>query len=151
MVRLAVGYPDRAEEHDVLLRRVARRAEAVSVDPVVDAATVLALQAGVEACSVDPDVAYYCVDLAAATRRDPRLELGASPRGSQSLLILARALAAMDGRDFALPEDVKRVAVPALAHRVVVTPTAWASGVQPDQVVADLLDQVAGPPSADAA
>ncbi|MDR1807033.1 MAG: MoxR family ATPase [Propionibacteriaceae bacterium] len=147
MVRLAVGYPERDEEQDILLRRVARREEAVTVNQVVDAATVRALQAGVEACAVDPDVAAYCVDLAAATRRHVSLELGASPRGSQNLLLLARALAAMDGRAFALPEDVKRVAVPVLAHRVVVTPTAWAGGLQPEDVIRGLLDQVAGPPS----
>ncbi|ACZ30807.1 ATPase associated with various cellular activities AAA_3 [Xylanimonas cellulosilytica DSM 15894] len=145
MVRLAVGYPDRAQEAEVLLRRVARRQEAAPVSPVVDAATVLAMQAGVEAVAVDRDVVRYCVDLAAATRSHTSLEVGASPRGSQNLLLLARAVAVLAGRDYALPEDVKRVAVPVLAHRLTLTPTAWASAVRAEDVVTDLLRTVAGP------
>ncbi|WP_425953661.1 AAA family ATPase [Xylanimonas sp. McL0601] len=145
MVRLAVGYPDRDQESEVLLRRVARRQEAAPVRPVVDAATVLAMQAGVEAVEVDHDVVRYCVDLAAATRAHASLEVGASPRGSQNLLLLARAVAVLDGRDYALPEDVKRVAVPVLAHRLTLTPTAWASAVRTEGVVQELLGTVAGP------
>lgn len=145
MVRLAVGYPDREQEREVLLRRVARRTEAAPVSRVVDAATVLAMQAGVEATAVDPDVAAYCVDLAAATRGHRALEVGASPRGSQNLLLLARAVAVLDGRDFVLPEDVKRVAVPVLAHRITLTPTAWAGAVRPEDVITELLASVPGP------
>jgi MoxR-like ATPase len=145
MVRLAAGYPSRAGEAEIVLRRVARRQEAVSVSQVTDAATVLALQAGVEAVDVDPDVVGYCVDLAAATRLHPALEVGASPRGSQNLLLVARAVAALDGRDYVVPEDVKRVAVAVLAHRVVLTPTAWASDAKPELIIGDLLARVPGP------
>ncbi len=112
MVRLAVGYPSREGEHEVLTRRIARRQEPAPVAQVIDSATVLAMQAGVESLPVDPDVVAYCVDLAAGTRRHSALEVGASPRGSQNLVLLARAVAAMDGRDFVLPEDVKRVRRP---------------------------------------
>jgi MoxR-like ATPase len=145
MVRLAVGYPDAEQEREVLLRRIARRAEAAPVRTVVDAPTVLAMQAGVEAVEVDPDVARYCVDLAAATRGHASLEVGASPRGSQNLLLLARAVAVLDGRDHVLPEDVKRVGVPVLAHRLTLTPTAWAAAARPEDVVAELLSTVPGP------
>jgi MoxR-like ATPase len=145
MVRLAVGYPDRAQEGEILLRRIARREEAARVSRVVDAPTVRAMQAGVEATAVDPDVAAYCVDLAAATRGHSALEVGASPRGSQNLLLLSRAVAVLDGRDFVLPEDVKRVAVPVLAHRLTLTPTAWAGAVRPEDVVTELLGRVPGP------
>jgi MoxR-like ATPase len=145
MVRLAVGYPGREQETEVLLRRIARGQEAAPVNPVVDAATVLAMQAGVEAVSVDHDVARYCVDLATATRSHPAIEVGASPRGSQNLLLLARAVAVLDGRDYALPEDVKRIAVPVLAHRLTLTPTAWASAVRAEDVVTGLLATVPGP------
>ena len=145
MVRLAVGYPSREGEREVLVRRIARRQEAAPVSQVIDSATVLALQAGVEALPVDPDVVSYCVDLAAATRRHPALEVGASPRGSQNLVLLARAVAALDGRDYVLPEDVKRIAVPVLAHRLTLTATAWASGRRPETVVTELLASVAGP------
>ena len=145
MVRLAVGYPDREQEADVLLRRVARRTELATVSRVVDAEQVLAMQAGVEAVRVDEDVVRYCVDLAAATRRLAQLEVGASPRGSQNLLLLARAVAVLDGRDFVLPEDVKRVAVPVLAHRLTLSPTAWAAGLSTEALVRELLTSVAGP------
>ena len=145
MVRLAVGYPNRDGEREVLTRRIARQQEAAPVSQVIDASTVLAMQAGVEATPVDPDVVAYCVDLAAATRRHPALEVGASPRGSQNLVLLARAVAALDGRDTVLPEDVKRVAVAVLAHRLTLTATAWASGQRPEAVVSELLASVAGP------
>lgn len=145
MVRLGVGYPGRDEEREVLRRRLDRRQEQAEVRQVVDARTVLAMQAGVEATEVDPDVLTYCVDLVAATRADSQLEVGASPRGSQNLVLLARAVAALDGRDYVLPEDVKRVAVPVLAHRLTLTPTAWASNAQPQAVVRAILDRVPGP------
>lgn len=145
MVRLAVGYPTREGERDIVQRRIARQQEAAPVSQVVDAATVIAMQAGVEALPVDPDVIAYCVDLVDATRRHPALEVGASPRGSQNLVLLARAVAVLEGRDVVLPEDVKRVAVPVLAHRLTLTATAWASGRRPEAVVTELLASVPGP------
>jgi len=145
MVRLAVGYPDRAGEAEVLTRRLERRHEAADVRTIVDAATLLAMQAGVEAVAVEPDVVRYCVDLAAATRAHDAVELGASPRGSQALVLVARALAVLAGRDFVTPEDVKAVAVPALAHRLTLTPQTWASGMQSQDVVTRVLDSVPGP------
>jgi MoxR-like ATPase len=148
MVRLAVGYPDRAQEQDILNRRVQRRTEDTAVQQVVDSATVLRMQAGVEAIDVDPDIVGYCVDLAAATRKHPQLDIGASPRGSQNLLLLARGLAVLDGRDYVIPEDVKRSAIPVLAHRVTLTPTAWAQGVAAADIIGRILDSVPGPSTA---
>jgi MoxR-like ATPase len=145
MVRLSVGYPDRAAEADVLGRRLARRTEEASVRAVADPRTLLAMQAGVEAVPVDPDVVGYCVDLAAGTRAHPAVEVGASPRGSQALVLVARAMAVLDGRDFVTPEDVKQVAVSALAHRITLTPQAWATGTQPAAVVEALLGTVPVP------
>jgi MoxR-like ATPase len=151
MVRLAVGYLDRDAEVDVLDRRLARRHEEVEVARVVDPQTLLAMQAGVEHVAVDRDVLRYCVDLAAATRRHPAVEVGASPRGTQALVLVARGAAVLSGRGFVTPEDVKSIAVPALAHRLTLTPQAWAQGTQPEAVVTSLLDQVAGPTSAPSA
>ncbi|HEX8487257.1 MAG TPA: MoxR family ATPase [Propionibacteriaceae bacterium] len=145
MVRLAVGYPDREAEADVLTRRLLRRHEEADVRAVVDPATVLAMQAGVEAVQVDADVLRYCVDLAAATRRHPAVEVGASPRGSQALVLVARALAVLSGRDYVTPEDVKAIAVSALAHRLTLTPQTWATGLQPADVITTLLGSVPGP------
>ncbi|UZN03145.1 AAA family ATPase [Cellulomonas sp. S1-8] len=148
MVRLAVGYPERSAEVDVLARRLARRQEGASVRQVVDVPTLLAMQAGVEDVAVDGDVLAYCVDLAAATRAHRAVEVGASPRGSQALVLVARALAVLDGRDYVTPEDVKAVAAPALAHRLSLTPQAWAAGLAPEAVVTEVLAQVAGPTTA---
>lgn len=145
MVRLAVGYPDRDAEADVLTRRLERRQEAAPVGQVVDAQTVLAMQAGIEAVRVDPDVIAYCVDIAAATRRHEAVEVGASPRGSQALVLVARALAVLSGRRFVAPEDVKAVAVPALAHRMTLTPSSWAAGVAAEDVVREVVGLVPGP------
>ena len=145
MVRLAVGYPEREAETDVLLRRLDRRQEAAPVRQVVDAATVLAMQAGVEAVHVDHDIVGYCVDLAAATRAHDAVDVGATPRGSQALLLVSRALAVASGRRFVTPEDVKAVAVPTLAHRITLTPATWAAGVAAEDVVREVLGRTAGP------
>lgn len=151
MVRLAVGYPVRAAEVDVLLRRVARRAEPAPVASVITGIDLMRLQAAVEAIDVDQDVAGYCVDLAAATRDHPSVEVGASPRGAQSLMLVARAVAAIDGRAFVTPEDVKEVAVAALAHRLTLTPQSWASGTSSIEVVSEVLARVPGPAAAPSA
>ncbi len=147
LVRLTVGYADRDGEAQVLRNRVQRRREAAPIAPVIDAGTLLAMQAAVEGVFVDDDVIAYCVDLAAATRRVPQVQVGASPRGSQGLLLLARALAVLDGRGFVTPEDVKRCAVPVLAHRLTLTPQAWAGGIDPAAVVQRAVAEVAGPPA----
>ena len=145
MVRIGVGYPNHDAEVDVLSRRLARRREEAPVTRVVDARTLLAMQAGVEAVAVHPDVVRYCVDLAAATRRHESVEIGASPRGSQALMLVARALAVISGRRFVAPEDVKAVGVAALAHRITLTPATWAAGVVADDVVAEVLKRVPTP------
>jgi MoxR-like ATPase len=144
-VRVSVGYLAPASETDVLLRRLDRRTDQTTVDQVVDASTLLAMQAGIEAVRVDPDVVRYCVALAAATRRHQAVEVGASPRGSLALMLVARALAVVDGRGYVTPEDVKAVTVPALAHRIMLTPSTWAAGVQAEDVVRSVLAQVTGP------
>jgi MoxR-like ATPase len=148
LLRLGVGYPEPDEEAEVLRRRVARRAETGSVPAVIDTERLLALQRGVEHVDPDPDVQRYCVSLAAATRRHPAVEVGASPRGSLALLLVARALAVLDGRDVVLPEDVKDCAVPALAHRLSLRPETWSSGTTGVDVVRELLGRVPVPPSA---
>jgi MoxR-like ATPase len=146
MVRLSVGYPSRTGEQRVLLNRVDRRHEVAEIEAVVTPEDMLAMQASVERVHVDDDIALYCVDLAAATRTSREVQVGASPRGAQGLMLVARARAVMDGRDFVTPEDVKSAAVPVLAHRISLTPQAWANGVDPAEVVRGVVAQVAGPP-----
>ncbi|MBO1756012.1 MoxR family ATPase [Allobranchiibius sp. CTAmp26] len=145
--RIAFGYPDEAEEIDVLERRMARREEAITLSPVVDAAELIAMQDAVEQVRVDPSVTQYCVRLATATRSHGQLALGASPRGSLALVLLARAVAVVRGRDFVTPEDVKSVATAVLAHRVSVLPELWMTSVSGVDVVRELLQTVAAPSS----
>jgi MoxR-like ATPase len=147
MVRLAVGYPERDGETSILLNRVERRHEVATVAPVIDAPALAAMQAGIERVFVEPDIARYCVDIATATRRHSAIEVGSSPRGSQGLMLVARALAVIDGRDFVTPEDIKRVAVPVLAHRLSLTTQAWANGTRAADVVSGIIAEVAGPPT----
>ncbi|ONI86342.1 ATPase [Saccharothrix sp. ALI-22-I] len=147
LLRLDIGYPPPAEEVEVLRRRLSRQREETEVEPVLDAARLRQLQHGVEQVSVDDDVLRYCVDLASASRAHTAVEVGASPRGAQALVLVARALAVLDGRDFVLPEDVKECAVAALAHRITLRPETWTSGVTGVEVVTELLGRVAGPAS----
>jgi MoxR-like ATPase len=151
MVRLAAGYPSRSGEQRVLLNRVERRREVASVEAVISAEQLRAMQLGIENVEVDDDIALYCVDLAAATRTHGAVLVGASPRGAQGLMLVARALAVMGGRDYVTPEDVKRIAVPVLAHRLSLTAQAWANGVDPAAIILDVADEVPGPPAVGAA
>jgi MoxR-like ATPase len=145
LLRLDIGYPPPEEEAEVLRRRIARRREEVVLDAVITAERLAELQAGIERIDVDEDVLRYCVDLANATRGHRTVEVGASPRGSQALLLVSRVLAVLAGRDYVLPEDVKECAVPALAHRMTLRAETWTSGVTGEQVVTELLGSVPGP------
>jgi MoxR-like ATPase len=144
-VKTSLGYPDVAGEMELLDKRASRRSIAPTVDPVSDPDTVLALQDLAEDVRVDEKVRRYIVDLARATREDPRTEVGVSPRGIQRVFEAVRARAVIDGRDYAAPEDVKRLAEAAMAHRLVLTTEASVEGVDPRTVVADALDRVAVP------
>ncbi len=148
LVRVSFGYPSREEEWGVLQRRVARRQEESTVDPVVDGETLIAMQQAIEDVVVEDSVGRYMVELATATREAPQVIVGASPRGSLALMLMSRAVAAMAGRDFVVPEDVKRVAVAALAHRVTLKPEMWLKRVDSTQVVTSVLNAVPAPVTA---
>ncbi|WP_246099852.1 AAA family ATPase [Tessaracoccus rhinocerotis] len=145
LLRLSFGYPTIDEEWDVLARRIGRGQEDQSVPAVIDAEGVLALQAAVEEVHVAESVGRYAIDVVRATREHPDTLVGASPRGSLALLVCARAMALIEGRDFVVPEDVKRLAVPALAHRIVIRPELWLGDVAPSGVVASVLESVPVP------
>ena len=147
LLRVSFGYPDQAEEFDVLQRRMARRREEATVPPVVDGATLLAMQAALEDVVVEDSISRYLIEVVRATRADERVLVGASPRGSLALLLLARAKAVLAGRDFVVPEDVKDLAVPALAHRITLRPEMWLQRIEPDRVVLDAVAAVAVPAS----
>jgi MoxR-like ATPase len=147
LLRVSFGYPSPDEEWEVLRRRMGRRQEEAEVPPVVDASTLLAMQAAMEEVGVENSVGGYIVALTAATRAHPNVLVGASPRGSLALLLLSRAWAAISGRTYVVPEDVKAVAVPALAHRITLRPELWLRRVEPATVVADVLERTPVPAS----
>jgi MoxR-like ATPase len=145
LVRLSIGYPSRDHQHTILQQRATRGADEVVLNRVIDRETLLRMQAGMEQVYVSESVAYYIVDLVEATRTSASVQVGASPRGSLALFKLARANAALAGRDFVIPEDVKVVAVPALAHRLTLRPELWVRRIRADDVVLECLNSVPTP------
>jgi MoxR-like ATPase len=149
LLRAAFGYPTREDEVEVLGRRIERRSEDVELQAVIDRETLLEMQHAVEDVYVADEIRVYCVDLVAATRASQSAAVGASPRGSLALLKLARCRAALNGRDYVLPDDVKAIAVPALAHRLVLRPELWVQRITADDVVRDVLETVPTPRAED--
>jgi MoxR-like ATPase len=149
LVRISIGYPERDAEIEMLRRRLERRQDEVALEPVVDGPTLVELQRALEQVHVSDAIEGYIVDLVTATRASRRLAVGASPRGSLALLKLSRAKAARAGRGVVVPEDVKAVAVPALAHRLTLRPELWVQRVRGEDVVAEALETVPTPPAED--
>ncbi|GAA3447043.1 AAA family ATPase [Planomonospora venezuelensis] len=149
LLRVSFGYPSAEEEQAMLRRRMARRTEEAVLEPVVDAATLTAMQDALEDVAVEDSVGRYIVDLVSATRDHPQVQVGASPRGSLALLLTARARAVLDGRDYVVPEDVKRVAPAALAHRLSLRPEMWLRRVDPAAIVGEICDRTPAPASGD--
>jgi MoxR-like ATPase len=142
---LAVGYPSVDEEQEILHRRRERRSDAMEVQTVTDGETLLSMRRAIEDVHVDADIERYIVQLVHQTRTDSRVAVGSSPRGSLAMLKLARAYAAIDNRDFVLPDDIKRFAKPALLHRIILNPELWLRRNAPDQVLTGIINNVAVP------
>ncbi len=149
ILRTSIGYPERGHEWEVLERRVERKVDEVELSAVVDRATLLDMQRATEQVHVAESIGYYMVDVVKATRESARVQVGASPRGSLALLKLSRCRAALEGRDFVTPDDVKSVAVPALTHRLMLRPELWVQRVSSDDVVRQALETVPTPPAED--
>jgi len=140
-----LGYPTAAEEIEILQRRRERRSDDIVTQAVLSPETVRAMQTGLEGIHVEEAVEQYIVELVTRTRRHPQVEVGASPRGSLALLKLGRARAALRGRDFVVPDDVKSIAIAGLAHRLILKPDPWVKGVQGTAILAELLEKVPVP------
>lgn len=145
LVRLQLGYPSRTEEIEIMRRRMVRGHEDVVLEPVADSETILDLQKTVEGIHVDDDVLGYIADIVLATRTHRQIEIGASPRGSLAIFKLSRARAALHGRDYVIPDDVKEVALPALVHRMIMKSESWVKGTSPNQVLDDVLKTIPVP------
>jgi MoxR-like ATPase len=145
IARLSVGYPAHDDELGMLERRMERRSDEVAIEPVVTREELLEMQAALETVTVERTLAEYIVALVAATRASAQVQVGASPRGTLALMKLGRARAALDGRDFVTPDDIKSVAIAALAHRLALRPEIWVQQVEPASIVRECLDQVPTP------
>jgi len=145
LLRLTVGYPSVDAEAEILTRRADRRTEQVELETVASGDTVRQIQQAVEHIQVDPSLARYMVELVASTRASGRTDAGASPRGSLALLRASRAWAALHGRSFVTPDDVHAIAVPALAHRIILKPDEWLRGVTGADIIEHCMTTVAMP------
>ena len=145
IMRLRIGYPDKNSEVEILRRRVARRTDDFAINTVVDPTALIEMQESVERVHADDGVLGYITDIVRETRTHGQVEIGASPRGSIALLKLARANAALSGRDYILPDDVKTVCSEALSHRIIPKAASWVRGFDPLSIIEEILRKVPVP------
>ncbi len=145
MVKLSIGYPTPAEEDEILKRRVERRNDIVPLQAIISSESFLEMRDAVEAVYVDPDVRRYMVDLAAKSRSHRQVAVGVSPRGSLALLKLTRAWAAIQGRKYVVPDDIKQFIQPAFAHRIILDPSLWDVKKSENTVISEITHSVAVP------
>jgi len=145
IMRLTVGYPSADEELEVLRRRWERREDEIKLQCLTDAAELNAMRQTVESVYIEPDVARYIVALTQATRTESQISVGASPRASLALLKLSRARAAIEGRDFVIPDDVKFTVKEVFIHRLLLKPDMWAMGRAVEGVVEAIVRSVPVP------
>jgi len=147
IARVRLGYLDAQGEAEMVRRRLARGSAEPAPPQVIDAARLLAMRESLEQVHLHPDLLRYVVALVAATRTHPQVTVGASPRGTLAVIQLARGHAALAGREYVTPEDIKAVAVPALAHRLVLRPEMWVRQVSGEDVATEVLASVPVPRS----
>ena len=144
-LHISLGYPTIEQEMDVLERYSGVVKPMATIEPVCSAQDIIAMQEMVATVYCSPEVRSYVATIAAATRQDPALTLGASTRAAIALIRGAQACALLDGRDYILPEDVQHMALPVLAHRLVLNPEARMKGVTGEQVLMNILQRVTVP------
>ncbi len=145
LLKLAIGYPSPEEEQEILRRRQKRQRDTFELNRVTDATELLAMRRVVEEIYLHPDLEQYIVDLVSRTRRDNRVAVGASPRGSLALLKLVRARAALAGREYVLPDDVKQFATPVLVHRLILEPGLWMRRHAAEEIIDGIVQAVPVP------
>lgn len=145
IIRLSVGYPTLDEEQEILSHRSDQKQDYIPISPVITPDVFRAMRAGVENIFIDPDLQQYIVQLVTKTRQHKQIELGVSPRGSLALLKLSRAWAAINGRDYVLPDDIKTFAQLALSHRLIVDPNLWGSKNADTYLIEEIVQSVSVP------
>ncbi len=145
MMKLSVGYPGRPIERAIIVKRMQRQKDDHDVKALASPKKLQQMQASLEKVKVDETIIEYIVEIVTRTREDPRVAVGSSPRGTQSLFKLSRALAVMNGRDYVVPDDIKRLAIYTLRHRIILKPEPRIKGVQPEEIISQILQEVEVP------
>jgi MoxR-like ATPase len=145
LVKLGVGYPSPEAEIEMMARRIQRKRDEGTLAAIGSAQLLQDAQRAVEEVYMDASLLRYIEDIVGRTRAHPHVDIGASPRGCLALLKLGRAGAAFAGRDYAVPDDIKAFAVPALSHRLILKPDPWVKGVQPSSVINEIVQKVPVP------
>lgn len=145
ILKLSLGYPSPEAEHEILRRRRARKNDAFDLQTITDAEGLMKMRQAIEEVHVESDLERYMVDLIARTRQQRQVAVGSSPRGSLALLKLSRAWAAMQGRTYVLPDDVKRFALPVLSHRLILEPDLWTVRKAAEDVISEIIEAVPVP------
>ena len=145
IMRLRIGYPDRISEVEILKRRINRKTDDFAVRTITDSVTLIEMQDAVEEIHADEGVLSYITDIVRETRTHGQVEVGVSPRGSLALLKLARANAALSGRDYIIPDDIKVICVEALSHRIIPKAASWVRGFDAGTIVEEILRKVPVP------
>ncbi|MCX6668054.1 MAG: MoxR family ATPase [Euryarchaeota archaeon] len=145
LMRLNIGYPNEGEEQEILKRMEQGEIGDIKVNKIVSPAEILAMQDTIRSVYIDKDIQNYIVKLVQSTRNESRVEVGISPRGSIALFKLSKAHAAFNGRDYVVPDDTKNVIIPALSHRLILKAEARVRGVQPDNIIKEIVNKTPVP------
>ncbi len=145
MMKLSMGYPTLDEEAEILSRRMKRGKDDFDVRSVTTAEEIVKMQKAIEQVYISDELIHYCAAIITGTRTHPQLVAGASPRGSLAIFKGARAWAALSGRDYVVPDDIKKLAKPSLTHRVILKPEPRIKGVKPDQLIDEIMSKVPVP------
>ncbi len=145
LLRLNVGYPTASDEVEILRRRKERKTDDVEIERIIDPGTLIEMQNLIEDVHLDDDIKKYIVNIVQRTRKNKDVEVGSSPRGSLALMKLSMANAAMRGRDYVVPDDVKFIAKEALSHRLVLKPGPAIKGVEEEEIIEQTLKDVPVP------
>ena len=145
MMRLDVGYPQKKDEIEILNRRIERKTDNFVLEKLVNKEDIIKMQKAIEEVYLSESVLEYIVNIVSRTREVKDTEVGASPRGSLALMKLSKALAALEGREYAIPDDIKAVAIPALAHRVILRRDLWYTKITQADIIKNILESVPVP------
>ena len=145
MMKLSMGYPGRPIERAILVKRKQRGKDEHTLQAITTPEKLREMQLSLEKVRIDDSIIEYIVEIIYRTREDPRVKVGSSPRGAQSLFKLSRALAVLNGRDYVIPDDIKRLSIYTLRHRIILKPEPRIKGVKTEEIVSEILEQVEVP------